>query len=67
MLHEKLTQWLRQVLPPDTDDGSPHPDMGTIDNRLSSIEKEQEKIDMRLRILERRADPRGIGEGLYDA
>ena len=66
MLHETITRWLRQMLPPDTDSPS-RTDMGIIDSRLSSVEKEQEKIDVRLSLLERRGDPRGIREGRYDA
>ena len=68
MLHEKLSQWLRRMLPPDTDtDDSLHPDLGAFDRRLLNVEREQEKIDTRLTLLERRGDPRGIREGLYDA
>jgi hypothetical protein len=66
MLHEKITQWLRRILPPDTDDSS-HPDLGAIDSRLLKLEREQDKIDLRLKLLERRGDPRGIREGRYDA
>jgi hypothetical protein len=64
MLHEKITQWLRRMLPPDTDN-SPHTDMGVIDRRLLSVEREQADIEFRLRVLERRGDPRGILEGRY--
>jgi hypothetical protein len=64
MSEDWLFSYLRRLVYGEHEDSIPDTtDLKTIDVRLSSVEKEQAEIDTRLRVLERRGDPRGIREG----
>jgi hypothetical protein len=58
-----MPDWLRRWLGIDrTASEVRRADLSRIDARLSALEREQTAIEVRLRLLERQADPRGVWE-----
>lgn len=58
----RMDEWLRWLLPTERPPDVRRVDLERIDERLTSLEHEQNDIEVRLRLLERQSDPRGIRE-----
>lgn len=63
MSDDWITRLLQLVGRIDAPPPAPTTDLGEIDQRLGRVEQSLSDIVIRLRLLERQADPRGLGRG----
>ena len=62
-----MHEWLRRLFIPSRAPRTEgrHIDLERVDERLTRLEHEQDEIEVRIDLLERQADPRGIVRGTF--